>query len=174
MSSVLIETGELIPLSLVLDDGDETKFPRASLYAPNGGLITRLALVHQERGVYIDYSYPMPASFDNVSVLYEVFEDAGFTTAAKYYLDLVTLNKDKGSSEVVIALNAAIATKSQLKATLDNDDNSSLVASDDKGASTPADNISAKLGEDTLKSVASDTPLVATVDEDNLKADKVE
>lgn len=174
MSSVLIQEGELIPLSLVLDDKNELMFPRASLYAPNGNLIVRLPLVHKDRGVYTDYSYPMPVTHDNISVLYEVFTDSGFTKEAQYWPDLVVLNKDKGTSAVVVALNAAIASNSQFKASVDSDDGSVIVASDDPGASVASESIKASTDSDDLKVNTDTSTLKAKVDDDNLQADKVD
>lgn len=94
MSSPLVGSGNSIPLSLLIEDQNETKFVRATLYAPDGSTITTRTLTHKSNGVYTDNGYPMPVAFSNVYVLYEVFNDAGFTIKSDDLPDLDVVNKD--------------------------------------------------------------------------------
>lgn len=171
MSSVLVEAGAMMPLQIVLEDQSAIKFPRATLIDPNGVTLTTRSMAYAGSGVYFDIGYPMPAAHDNVFVLYEVFEDVGYTTPSQYYPDLVTYNKDKGISEITEAIKGAVTVQGDVAAMVDDDTDMTLVSQDDSTAGVTGDALAASVGSDDLAAKSDTGDLTAKADEDDLTSE---
>ena len=83
-----IKIGESIPLIYQLHDGDTTKFVRATVEDPDGNPIagSPASMPHVSNGKYENNSLLMPDK-RYVSVTYQVFDDAGFTTPSPDHYD---------------------------------------------------------------------------------------
>jgi hypothetical protein len=80
--------GDTLPLSLQIEDGNDTKFVKAFLYYDNGTPFSTatIALAHLANGKYVNDSLTMPpGAFKWIDVTYKVFDDAGFTTLSTKY-----------------------------------------------------------------------------------------
>jgi len=157
MSSVLVSSGNIIPLSLLLEDQNESKFVRAILYAPDGSTITTLTLTHKSNGVYTNNSFPMPVEFNNVYVLYEVFDDSGFSIKSDDLPDLDIVNKDNASSSGVSVVDGTIIGIV--------DDSTEVVGIVDKDDDDLVGTIDEELVVGTL---IEDEPLVGVLDSDEI------
>lgn len=91
--SLHVLVGNNIFLSAALDDQIEDKFIRASLFKPDGTILTERTLTHKSRGLYTDNGYQMPSAYENLTVLYEAYDDAGFTTISDYGVETEIINK---------------------------------------------------------------------------------
>ena len=80
--------GQIIPIAVLLHDNDTTKFVRASMFDPDGAHIggSPFSLPHKINGEYGIKTVTMPDE-EFVTVQYEVFDDAGFTTKNPYHID---------------------------------------------------------------------------------------
>lgn len=85
MSEILAQLGETVPLVLVLEDGNTSKFPQAKIYDGTGTAvpITSITLVHKDSGYYYgSYLVPGIAKF---TVVYTVFDDIAHTLPSVAY-----------------------------------------------------------------------------------------
>ena len=78
---IALKAGEKIPLHLVLESRDTTKFVRATIRNEAGVEIgaSPVAVAHLADGAYFDDSVSMPDT-PNIMVRYEIYDDAFFTT----------------------------------------------------------------------------------------------
>ena len=53
--------GAEVPIALLLEDGDATKFPQAEIRGRLGGLLATLDLTHVSSGHYTNTTFVMPA-----------------------------------------------------------------------------------------------------------------
>lgn len=129
--------GDTIALSNQLFDSDTTKFVRASLRDDAGAPLgaSPVSLTHDANGNYTNATVIFPAGTDFVSVTYEVFNDAGFTTPspdhsssidtfdlaipAAAILDCLTVIKDAIAALQILV--GAIGTVSDIKAIVTDD-----------------------------------------------------
>lgn len=78
-------TGDAVPLTLQLEDGDVTKFPQAEVRDPTGSLLTTLDLSHVGSGNYTNSSLTMPDE-DWITITYIVYNEVGHTTESASHL----------------------------------------------------------------------------------------
>lgn len=80
--AIALKSGEDIPLFLALESKDTGKFVRATIYDDAGSQVGSIVSVsHLTDGNYFDDSRTMPSAA-NIIVVYDIFDDAGFTTAS--------------------------------------------------------------------------------------------
>ena len=113
-----LASGEDIPLFLTLESKDTGKFVRATIYDADGAQVGAVVSVaHLVDGNYFDDSRTMP-SVANIIVVYDVFDDAGFTTPSTDDLSInerFDLDSGGGSSgggcgvEALVQSEASIA-----------------------------------------------------------------
>jgi len=78
-AAVKVIENEIVPICLVIETGDATKFPKSIIYNEAGSQIGTRDLSHVANGVYLpDVNYFMPSN-DFIKVVYIVFTDAART-----------------------------------------------------------------------------------------------
>ncbi len=85
MAEILAQPGQTVPLPLVLEDGNTTRFPQAKVYDGIGSAIplATVNLVHTDGGYYFgSWLVPSAARF---TVVYTVYSDSGHTTLDSAY-----------------------------------------------------------------------------------------
>lgn len=86
--SVPAKVGESVPLVMILEDGNESQFPQAEIYAPGGTTpIATIDLLHKVKGRY-EGSWT-PASVGPFSAQFFVYADAGHTIENIVYVRAV-------------------------------------------------------------------------------------
>lgn len=75
---MLLDVGDAIPITLQLEDGDGSMFPRARLYRPDGTVFATVDLDHVGDGYYDNLSQTFPA-LDFLVAVHIVYSDAGHT-----------------------------------------------------------------------------------------------
>jgi len=179
------KAGEIIPLSVVLFDGDTTKFVRATINDSGGTPIagSPVLLTHIAAGRYDDDSLVMPTDAF-VSVVYEIFNDIFFTTASPDHsnaIDTFALEvpfadiqacldqikqilEDIEATGILIVgmadINAVISDATDLKAQVGDEIDVTGVVNDvdevEGLVSDDADTIGIELGEDDLAATIKD------------------
>lgn len=76
--SAVYSVGDVVPFALLLEDGNETQFPQAEIYAAGGTTpLATLSLVHKARGRYeANYTLTTAGVFTTVFITYA---DSGHT-----------------------------------------------------------------------------------------------
>lgn len=84
--SILIRSGNPLPLELILPDGAADKFPQAHVYDPSGNEVSGspFNLTHAALGRYTA-SYSPAAGVGRYVALYRTYTDAGYTTESNKY-----------------------------------------------------------------------------------------
>lgn len=75
-----IKIGQTIPLTLQLGDGATNKFIKATIVKPDGSTLQTANLAHASLGMYFNSAVLMPAIYEFLAVVYEVYSDSGHTT----------------------------------------------------------------------------------------------
>jgi len=76
----MIAPGSIVPLSLQVDDGDNSKFVAVTIRNPQGDLlIEKLSMPSLGGGLYLTSTFRMPIATEFVTAIYQVYEDQGFT-----------------------------------------------------------------------------------------------
>lgn len=79
MSEQAVVKGNTLPLKAVLSDGETNLYVRATIYAPDLTILTTKNLPHVSNGIYAESTY-LPLVTGLFTVLYVVYDDAGYTT----------------------------------------------------------------------------------------------
>ena len=110
MSSRLLNSGDLLPLSLTLDGGDTDKFPMAWIYDQNNTQLpgSPVVLVHHQFGRYVNNSYVVPAGVTHITALYRIFDDAGHTQLSLVYPNCEDFFDITGIAGSVSGVDAAV------------------------------------------------------------------
>lgn len=77
-----LNVGDTIPLTLQLDDGDGSLFPRAYVFEPDGTSFAVVDLAHVAQGYYDDVSLAFPSGVQFLAATFVVYEDVGHTVEA--------------------------------------------------------------------------------------------
>lgn len=96
---------EPVLLSSQLSDGETTLYPRVKLYNTVGAVVHTAGLSHVENGLYSITYTPVTEGF--YTAVYQVFSDAGFTTAAGEYdieAETIEVNSDKTNITRILGL----------------------------------------------------------------------
>ena len=76
--SACYSVGDIVPLALLLEDGNESQYPQAEVYAPGGTTpLVTLNMVHKARGRY-EANYTL-ATAGVVTVIFITYADTGHT-----------------------------------------------------------------------------------------------
>ena len=148
---IALKEFESIPLAILLEDRDTSKFVRATVRNATGAQISGspFNVPHLSNGLYFSIAVGMPNT-KNIIVEYDIFDDAGFTIESDHEPDGERFDLD----ELASIIDAMI--KADLKAEIS--DLSDLVAQ-----------IS---DTNVIKAVITETDLSSKIDEDEtLKAD---
>lgn len=116
--------GTALQLNLQLFDGATNKFVRAYLRDADGVVLAAspVALTHKGEGLYSNDAVTMPNT-RQVTAVYRVFDDAGFTTASTSHadaLDIFDLELDQELTNVLTGivtgsnLNGVVASSGAL------------------------------------------------------------
>lgn len=112
MGATPIRVGATVPLTAKLNDGQTTKFVRATVFDHVGGAVpgSPFTLTHVGNGVYQNASLNMP-EVPFITVCYEAFNDAGFTSRAGYDTKGATFNRDdfaSANTTIVLPTNVRV------------------------------------------------------------------
>lgn len=85
--SIEVAVGDTLPLNLVLDDGNEYKYPVAHVYGENNIELTGspYSLTHISQGLYRSNPVLTQAAWKRLYAVYEVFDDAAHTIPSYEY-----------------------------------------------------------------------------------------
>ena len=87
-----LSVGEVVPVALILEDGNTSQYPQAVVYDATGTPLTTLDLTHVANGLYTA-SYVMPNT-DAIELVYITYSDAAHTTEnTTYGRDVDVFNK---------------------------------------------------------------------------------
>lgn len=117
MSSIITQSGEAVPLALILEDGNTSKFPQAKVYDAVGSAVpvSTVDLTHLTLGYYYA-SYVVPSA-SKFTVVYTVFDDVGRTVISPAYTraqDILIADIPEAAPLTEAHLNVAYNDNTQL------------------------------------------------------------
>ena len=158
---ISIKVGDPIPLRLLTENRVTDRFVRAIIRDSVGAEITGSPanVPHLANGFYSSDAINMPST-DHITVEYDVFDDAGFTTPSD---DLFPDSERFDLDELGTAIDEllAAATKGDMVATVSDEDNLKAQVSDQDALSASVSD------DDEIKAVVSDLDAIGAQVSDN-------